>query len=499
MFGLHIYDVLTLGIYLVGITTIGLISSRGVKGTLDYFMGGRKFGKAVLIMHAFGTGTHTDAAVNVVGASYKMGMRGIWYAWLPLFCTPFYWIMMPLFRRMRYITTGDFFDERFGKGLGSAYTVFGVIFYVLAMGIMLEGTGKMASGITGGVLSTETCIIVMTILFVSYGLLGGLQAAVITDFIQGIFVIVLSFLLCPFLLDQVGGFTGLHQTLPQDVFGLTAPDDPPPGYDRISVAFVIILTINTLFNIPGQPHCMEMGGSGKTEWEGRVGFTYGNMIKRFCTIAWAFIGVGAMVIYPNIDDPELVFGMATRDLLPVGLVGVMLASMLAAVMSSCDSFMVAGSALFVENIYKPYFAREKEDHHYLNAGRIMGILMVIAGIVVTEIFSSVVELWRFLSALPAFWGIAVWGGILWRRCNGYGAWAGLISSALVWWITRNYFHLEFMEQVTWYLSTGVLLTIIVSLSTPQQPKALLDKFYTTLHTPVGQEDKLRALGYEVRD
>ena len=85
------------------------------------------------------------------------------------------------------------------------------------------------------------------------------------------------------------------------------------------------------------------------------------------------------------------------------------------------------------------------------------------------------------------------------RCNGYGAWAGLISSALVWWITRNYFHLEFMEQVTWYLSTGVLLTIIVSLSTPQQPKALLDKFYTTLHTPVGQEDKLRALGYEVRD
>ncbi len=106
MFGLHIYDVLTLGVYLIGITIIGLAASRGVKGTLDYFMGGRKFGKAVLIMHAFGTGTHTDAAVNVVGASYKMGMRGIWYAWLPLFCTPFYWVMMPLFRRMRYITTG---------------------------------------------------------------------------------------------------------------------------------------------------------------------------------------------------------------------------------------------------------------------------------------------------------------------------------------------------------------------------------------------------------
>ena len=123
---------------------------------------------------------------------------------------------------------------------------------------------------------------------------------------------------------------------------------------------------------------MEMGGSGKTEWEARIGFTYGNMVKRFCTIAWAFIGVGAIAIYPNLADPELAFGQATRDLLPVGLVGIMLASMIAAVMSSCDSFMVDGSALFVENIYRPMFAPKKEDHHYLNVGRVAGVVMVLS-------------------------------------------------------------------------------------------------------------------------
>ena len=346
MFGLHFLDLFTLCIYLVGITIIGLIASRGVKNSLDYFMGGRKQGKAMLIMHAFGTGTHTDQAVNVVGASYKMGLAGIWYAWLPLFCTPFYWIMMPLFRRMRYITTGDFFSERFGLGLDKFYTLFGILYYVLSIGIMLEGTGKMASGITGGALSPEVCIAVMTLLFLAYGLAGGLQAAVITDFVQGIFVIVLSFILWPFMLQQLGGFSGMHQALPTDYFGLTAPDDPPPGYDRISLAFIVIMTINTLFNIPGQPHIMEMGGSGKRELEGRVGFTYGNMVKRFCTIAWAFIGVGAILLYPNQNDPEIIFGLASRDLLPIGLLGVMLASMVAAVMSSCDSFMVDGSAPF---------------------------------------------------------------------------------------------------------------------------------------------------------
>ena len=171
MFGLHYLDFATLVLYLLGITVIGFLASRGVKKSIDYFMGGRRFGKAMLIMHAFGTGTHTDQAVNVVGASYKLGLAGIWYAWLPLFVTPFYWIMMPLFRRMRYITTGDFFDERFGMGLGRVYSVFGIFYYVLSMGIMLKGTGKMASGVTGGAVSPEICILIMSAMFLFYGLI----------------------------------------------------------------------------------------------------------------------------------------------------------------------------------------------------------------------------------------------------------------------------------------------------------------------------------------
>ena len=80
-------------------------------------------------------------------------------------------------------------------------------------------------------------------------------------------------------------------------------------------------------------------------------------------------------------------------------------------MSSCDSFMVDGSALFVENVYRP-FKSDEEDHHYLNVGRVVGVLMVVGGILITEYFHSVISLWRFLVPLPAFWGIAVWACIL---------------------------------------------------------------------------------------
>ena len=405
---------------------------------------------------------------------------------------------MPLFRRMRYITTGDFFDERFGLGLGRVYSLFGIFFYMLAIGIMLEGTAKMASGVTGGALSPEICIAVMSVLFVTYGLAGGLKAAVVTDFIQGMFIVVLSFILWPFMLEKVGGFGGLHQVLPVDAFNLTNPAAPPP-YDSISLYFIVIVTINTLFNIPGQPHIMEMGGSGKSEWEGRVGFTYGNMVKRVCTVAWAFIGLGAMAVYPHLEDPEVAFGLATRDLLPVGLVGVMLASMLAAVMSSCDSFMVDGAALFVENIYRPHMAPNREDHHYLNVGRVAGLVTVVGGIIVTVVFENVVDIWRFTLAIPAFWGIAVWGGIIWRRCNGYGAWAGMLGSMGIWAWSRYAAGHDLAVQVTYYLAGGVILLIGVSLLTSPQPAALLDRFYAVLHTPVGQEHKLREMGIEVRE
>ncbi len=291
----------------------------------------------------------------------------------------------------------------------------------------------------------------------------------------------------------------MHRMLPAEVFSLTASQDPPPPYDRISLFFIVIVTINTLFNVTGQPHVMEMGGSAKGEMEAWVGFTYGNMVKRFCTIAWAFIGVGAMAIYPHLEDPELAFGMATRDFLPVGLVGVMLAAMLAAVMSSCDSFMVDGAALFVENIYKTSLAPDRADRHYLNVGRIAGLVMVVGGIVVTGLFENAVDIWRFLLPIPAFWGIVVWGGIIWRRCNGYGAWAGVVGSLGIWIWSRFVMGHELADQVAYYLCGGVVLTIVVSLLTPMQSRALLDRFYTVIHTPVGQEHKLREAGIDVRE
>ena len=142
MYGLHIIDVTVIVIYLIGITIAGLWASRKARGLGGFFMGNRSFGKFFMLMHAFGTGTHTDQAVSVAGASYRLGFAGIWYQYLNLFLTPFYWIVAPLLRRMRCLTTADFFVERFGKSLGIFYTISGLVIFAFTMGLMLLGTGK---------------------------------------------------------------------------------------------------------------------------------------------------------------------------------------------------------------------------------------------------------------------------------------------------------------------------------------------------------------------
>jgi len=497
MHGLHALDFTTLVLYLIGITFAGLWAARKVKGVSDYFMGGRRFGKAFMVMHAFGTGTHTDQAVTVAGASYKLGMAGIWYQWCYLFATPFYWLIAPIFRRLRYLTTADLFEERYSKSLGMFYVLYGLVFFALSIGVMLLGTGKTASAITGGAVSPGVAIAVMTCLFLAYGIAGGLPSAVVTDFIQGLFIIVLSFLLVPYVLGGLGGFTGLHQHVPDSMFRLVAPEDPPAGYDRVTPYYIFIIVVNALVGIVAQPHHMEICGAGKTELEVRIGWTYGNMLKRVCTVAWALTGVACIALYPGLVDPEHAFGQATRDLLPIGLVGVMLASMVAAVMSSCDSFMVDGAALYVENVYKRYIRPDASEGRCLNVGRLVGLVVVAGGIGVTFLFDSVVESLRIFWALEAFFGIAFWGAVLWRRCNAWGAWASILVSSGLWALAKYRWQWELQDQFTLYLAGGFLALIVVTLLTPPMDGKRLDRFYTVLRTPVGQEHKLREAGIEV--
>src|SRR3954471_12916250 len=109
------FDWLVVVLYLAGITAIGVWASRRVKSSASFFISNRRFGKLFMTFLTFGTGTQSDEAVSVASKTFQNGISGIWYQWLWLPVTPFYWILGVVVRRLRAVTTADYFEKRYDR------------------------------------------------------------------------------------------------------------------------------------------------------------------------------------------------------------------------------------------------------------------------------------------------------------------------------------------------------------------------------------------------
>ncbi len=504
MLGISLWDWVALATYLVGITLIGVWTARKVKDTADFFIGGRRFGKTFMIFFSFGSGTNGNQAVTVASKTYTNGISGIWYQWLWLFATPFYWLIAPIFRRMRALTTGDYFEYRYGGGTDALYALVGASQMTVNIGVMLLGSAATIEALSNGAIPRTWGVIMMTLLFVTYGIAGGLNAAIVTDFIQGVLTILLSFMVIPFALSAVGGFSGLHAAIGEKhMFSLVAPGE-------INAFHISIFALNALIGIVTQPHIMGVCAAGRNEMDGRVGFAGGNLLKRICTVPWMLTGLCAFALYAGSSDlhPDLAYGKMAGDLLPKimpGLVGVFIAALLASVMSSCDAFMVSTSGLITQNVYRRYFVKERPDKHYVGVGRVISGFIVAAALLfaysVEDVPSGLTMFWK----LQALMGAAFWVGLFWRRATAAGAWLGTLGAFIVIIITsRPFFHAwavahlpaymvyagEFREswQMVAYLITGFGLCIGVSLLTPRPTSKKIDQIYACLRTPVQENE-----------
>ncbi len=502
--GLHIADYAILAVYFVTLVTIGIIQSRKIKSSADYFMP-RKFGKIFMTVFAFGAGTQADQAVTVASKSFTSGLSGIWYQWLYMPVTPFYWLIAPMMRRFRAITTSDVFEARFDRGVGMLFAAMGAANMIVGLGLMLRGSAEVISGSTGGAMSAHFAIVFMTVLFMTYGIFGGLAAAIFIDFIQGILIIAFSFMLLPLIMKTVGGIDGLHQSLAQtQMMSLVVPSD-------ISVFYIAVIAFNALVGTVTQPSLMGNCGAGKTEIEGAVGLMAGNFLKRFCTIPWCLVGVAGIVYFAGKQvEPDKVFGLAAHEFLPKlmpGLLGIFLAGVIASVLSTSDATMISAAALFTENIYRP-LRPDKNKEHYITVGRISSGLVVAASVIFAYWVPGVVKGLEIFWIVTSLMGIAFWLGLFWRRTTVAGAWASTLVSVVIWWISTEPFFISFLAnlplaeslrlvvekptgaemylpwQMIFYLAGGLLVGIVVSIFTKPVSEEKLNNFYALVRTPI---------------
>jgi len=454
-------DYIVLLIYFAVMALIGLASMLKIRRQEDFFLGGRSFGKLLQAFAAFGAGTGSSDPVTTARTTFTSGLSGMWSIMSYLFVTPFYWITGVWYRRMRNLTLGDWFVERYeSKSLGAAYTLFGLLFYIVYTAMLFTAIGKFAAPlmgdtltIAGHTLGVEYVLVpIIAVIVIVYGVLGGLTAAYWTDLIQGLFIILLSVLLIPFgllaLVEKFGnpadgtvadgframsdGLKIMHERVPEGLFEIVGSSDASefPIY-RIAAVVVILLV-----GVVVMPHFIATGGgSAKSETNARVGLVVGNFAKRFCTIGWALTALIVLALMAdNADlaaDPDKVWGVASLELFGPGFRGLMLACLLAALMSSADCYMLVCSALVVRNLYAPYVNAEASEREYVTIGRITGIFMIVGAVLMSWYSMDVFEQLQLAWIVPMLFAAPFWVGMYWRRATTAAAWGTFAFAAIV--------------------------------------------------------------------
>jgi Na+/proline symporter len=490
MFGLHPYDIVVIVGYLLLMAVVGVAVARGVKDTGHYFLGNRRFGKLLMIGQSFGIGTHADQPVGTAGKSYQLGFSGLWFGWKFIFCTPFYWLIAPIYRRLRVVTSADYMEARYGRGVGLVYGIYALVFLMMNVSAMQNGAAKVVAASTSGAIPHAVVVWSMTVIFIGYSFLGGRISAAVTDVLQSVLIIVLSFLIIPFGLQKLGGFDAFKAVLTDEQRSLAIPGG-------LTFGLITILSIQSLFSIFAQPQQMAAVGTGKTELNCRIGFTYGNMIKRFCTIGWSIVGliVLAMVargMIAPLPDHEGAFGVACQQLLGPGFLGLMVASVLATNMSTCSAMMVDLGALFIQNVYKPYLRPAAADSHYLLVGRCASVVLILASMSLIHALPNVLDALLQSDSLAAFMGVSFIAGLVWRRANRVGAICAFVvgmGTNMTLSFSRHGNITEWhMDLFLYSLLASIAALVVGSLATRPEPVERWTFVQDRLHTPVSADD-----------
>ncbi len=479
-FGLHVVDISIILAYVAAILWIGRRVGQSRVGLDDFFLAGRKLGRVYQFFLNFGCSTNADQAVAVSREVYRQGIGGMWIQSLVLFLTPFYWFTTLLFRRVRLTTIGDYFTERFQSPfLGAAYAVFTLALSAFiggGIGMLVAGKTMMAmtpkaieqctqaerasmlefeeyrqleSSRAGGLNPDEHArwdvlrqkqlrgelrafvshvdpvwfFLVYAVVVGAYTMMGGFKAAAVTDAIQGVLILVFSVMLIPIGLSKLGGFAGLHASVPPHMFNMFGSATLSDYAWYTVVAMVLANLVSIVAVVSG----MQTAGSAKDEFAARIGMIGGMFTKRILMLFWALAGLVALGLYGDaLHDPDLIWGVMTRDLLAPGAVGLMLVGVLAANMSTLDASAVSHSALFIRNLYQP-LVPNRSDAHYLLVGRLVIAVTMLGAVGVAMTVENLLELFQYIISVPAIFGAAIWLGFVWRRVT---KWAVIVQMTL---------------------------------------------------------------------
>ena len=462
-------DLTLLAAYFVLVIGIGTKVARRRASSADFFLAGRRLGWFVIGLSLFASNISSTTLIGLAGAGYHTGISISAYEWMAsVVLVVFAIFVIPFYLSTRVYTVPEYFEKRFNAACRyyfSGLTIVGNIFIDTA-GTLFAGALVVQLFFPGTPLWLAALLLA---LFAGlYTAAGGLAAVVYTDALQAVVLLVGATLVTYFALDAVGSWTIVVESTPPEMLGLIRPlDDPTMPWSGLIIGVPIL---GFYFWCTNQFIVQRVLGARDLQ-QARWGALFAGFLKLPVLFIMVFPGLMARLLYPDLERPDLVFPTLIAELLPWGIRGLVLAGLLAAIMSSIDSTLNSASTLVTMDFVRRLRPKATEQQLVV-IGRITTLLVMVFSALWVPVVARATTLFEYLQSSLAYLFPPVVGvfllGLFWSRTTGPGALAGLLVGhivALATFITTQVTGqstLHFLNLAGVFLALTMLTTVVVS-------------------------------------
>jgi SSS family solute:Na+ symporter len=487
-FDVSVIDLLILVAYIILTRLLALWLVRGKSEDTDgFFLGGRTFIWPLIGFSLFATNMSGASFVGMAGAGYSSGIAVYSYEWMAaVILVIFVIFLLPFYLRSGVFTMPEFLERRFDRR--SRYAFAGLLIF---LGIFLDCAGALYAG--GLVVQTLwpaiplwVGVAILALLAGVLSIMGGLGAVVISDTIQGVVLIIGGVIIFVGALMAIPSWEAVEQAAPEGALSIIQPLDDPflpwPGLLGVLIIGVYFWTTNQLI--------VQRTLGAKTLDHGRWGSLFAGLLKLPPLFIMVLPGVLAIPLYPDLRTPDLAFPTLVFDLLPIGVRGIILAALVAAITSTVDSILNSNSTLVTMDFVRP-LRPQTTDRQLVLIGRVTTAVVMLIGIVWAPQIINFPSLWNYFQSILAYATPPVvaifFAGILWRKTTAAAAfWTFVIGlgTGVTGFILNEVlgvFEIHFLYAACLLFVYAVVLLVVISNLTPQREGEEVDQMIWKTH------------------
>ncbi|MDE1222056.1 sodium/proline symporter PutP [Vibrio aestuarianus] len=426
-------------LYLILMLAIGVIAYQRTKNSSDYFLGGRSLGPWPAALSAGASDMSGWLLLGLPGYAYAAGIEAFWLAGGLLLGTWANWLVNAKRLRTYSITTDsltlpEFLSRRFNdksKLIQTISAFFILLFFLFYTSSGLVAGGKLFETVFG--LDYSTAVIIGTVCVVSYTLFGGFLAVSWTDLVQGL-LMAAALMIVP-IAAMNGGFGQLNSDLSAINPELLTMWNDVKGEPLSAVAIISLVAWGLGYF--GQPHILARFKASRSNKDLTTARRIAVIWTALSMAGALLVGLVGLIYVTNtasveLADGEKIFMLLVNAIFHPVVAGILLAAILAAIMSTADSQLLVSSSALAEDFYKQVIKQDATSEEIVRVGRFAVILISIVALVLAMTpDSSVLGLVSYAWAgFGAAFGPAVVLSLYWSRMNRNGALAGIIVGGI---------------------------------------------------------------------